>query len=70
MATTTEEQKLLGQLRAARRWHPDDLLGEAAIRQQIKALRAERAITEMVESWPPLSADQRDRLALLLVGAA
>jgi hypothetical protein len=27
----------------------------------------ERYIREMVDTWPPLTADQRDRLALLLL---
>ncbi len=37
-------------------------------RQQFKALKAEDYIRQLVDSAPPLSADVRDRLALLLRG--
>jgi len=39
-------------------------------RQQFKALKAEDYIKQLVDSAPPLPADVRDRLALLLRGAA
>jgi hypothetical protein len=39
-----------------------------AAQQDLKAAKAERYIREVVDSAPPLSAEQRDRLALLLSG--
>jgi hypothetical protein len=37
-------------------------------RRVLKAAAMERYIKQMVDRWPPLTADQRGRLALLLKG--
>ncbi|HEY3924962.1 MAG TPA: hypothetical protein VGL75_10420 [Acidothermaceae bacterium] len=48
---------------------PDDpLLVEA--RRDLKASRLEEHIRKVVDSAPPLTAEQRDRIASLLRGAA
>lgn len=41
-----------------------------AARQRLKSLKAEEYIRRLVASAPPLSPDQRNRLALLLRGDA
>ncbi len=41
-----------------------------AARQRLKAIKAEDYIRKLVESAPPLTPEQRDRLALLLRGGA
>jgi hypothetical protein len=46
----------------------DPTLVEA--RRDLRAARAEEYIRKLVEAAPPLSAEQRDRLAILLKGAA
>lgn len=40
------------------------------LRRQLKAERLEEHIALTVASWPPLTTEQRDRLALLLRGGA
>lgn len=52
---------------------PDDLdaLEQARrLRSEYKALRAEDYIRQLVDSAPPLTPEQRDRLAVLLRGGA
>lgn len=39
-----------------------------ALREQLKAAELEEHIKRAVESWPPLSTEQRERLANLLRG--
>lgn len=46
----------------------DDALADA--RRQLKASRAEAYINKLVDSAPPLTDEQRDRLVGLLKGAA
>lgn len=48
---------------------PDDPELVAA-RRDFKTARLEDYIAQTVDSWPPLTAEQRDRLALLLKGGA
>jgi hypothetical protein len=48
------------------RRHPDDHEAIAAARADLRATVAEDYIKRLVDSWPPLTAEQRDRLALLL----
>ena len=38
------------------------------IRRDRRALLIERLVREAVATWPPLTAEQRDRLAVLLEG--
>jgi hypothetical protein len=64
-AITTEERRARGRAGALKRHHP----GSAAAFAEMQAIRdaaAERYVRKLVESWPPLSAGQRNRLATLL----
>lgn len=68
MALTPEQRKLRSRTaHAARRGDPAAL--EQA-RQDYKAVTAAEYIRKLVDEAPPLTAEQRDRLALLLRGAA
>jgi hypothetical protein len=53
---------------ALRRHHPDRPELAADDQLVLKADRAERIIREMVDTWPPLTPQQRSRLTLLLHG--
>jgi hypothetical protein len=55
---------------ALTRHHPDDVDAIAEARGEAKAATLEAFIRETVDSWPPLRPEQRDRLAVLLRGAA
>jgi hypothetical protein len=52
---------------ALHRHYPDNPEAAAEDRRALKHDAMERYIREMVDTWPPLTADQRDRLALLLL---
>lgn len=49
---------------------PDDLAAIEDARRDLKVARATAYIRKLVSEAPPLSAEQRDRLALLLHDAA
>ncbi|MCU1590248.1 MAG: hypothetical protein JWP11_1504 [Frankiales bacterium] len=67
MSTWTHERARVARLSQTRR--PDDPdLAEA--RQKLRAARAEDYIRKLVDAAPPLSAEQRSRLAVLLNGAS
>ncbi len=59
---------LQARLAAESRHRPSD--DHTQLRQEFKAARLEETIRETVDSWPPLTPEQRDRLALLLQGGA
>jgi type II secretory pathway predicted ATPase ExeA len=63
---TPEQESLRGRLAAHRRHHPDDLATETELRRQLKASRLEEYVQRTLATLPPLTADQRDRIALLL----
>jgi hypothetical protein len=47
--------------------HPDDAEAIAAARRDFRAARAEDYIRKLVDQAPPLSPEQRSRLAVLLL---
>jgi hypothetical protein len=49
----------------AKRTNPEADVTE--LRRQLKAERLEEHIRQQVDTWPELRADQRDRLAILLL---
>ncbi len=51
------------------RHHPDDAAAIAAARRELRAIRAEDYVRRLVEQAPPLTDEQRIRLAALLLGA-
>ncbi|MEQ7124720.1 hypothetical protein ABN034_09355 [Actinopolymorpha sp. B11F2] len=51
-------------LAAARRWHPN--ADTTDLDRDLKFANAEDYIRRLVDTAPPLTADQRDRLAVLL----
>jgi hypothetical protein len=63
-----ESRRRRGRLAANARHHPDrpDLTVED--RQHVKAATAERYIRRLVDTFPPLTDQQRARLATLLAG--
>jgi hypothetical protein len=58
-----EQRRLRANLGAASRHRPEAV---DELRRDLKASRAEDYIRRLVESAPPLTPEQRDRLALLL----
>lgn len=50
----------------AARWHPGDHEALAAARADLKAAGLEARIRAAVDTWPPLTPEQRSQLALLL----
>ena len=52
------------------RHHPDDHEAIAAARLDLRAAVAEDYIRKLVDSAPPLSPEQRSRLAVLLLAPA
>ena len=64
------QNRLLGQLAAAIRHHPDDVETVDALRRELKVSRAEDYVTELVSTEPAPTAGQRSRLAALLTGSA
>lgn len=66
MPRTDAEYQALGRIRANRRHHPDkpELIEED--RRLIRELKLTRHIQALVDAWPPLTNEQRVRLAALL----
>ena len=65
MSTWTHERARIASLSRSRTANDPDLI-EA--RRNLRAERLALRITEVVDAAPPLTAEQRDRLALLLRG--
>jgi hypothetical protein len=66
---TAAERSRRARAAALSRHHKgDDREAAAAARAQTKADGLERRIRAMVDTWPPLSPDQRNKLAALLLG--
>jgi hypothetical protein len=70
MSTPLDAEVRRRRARAAanRRHHPDQPELAADDQRTLKAARAEKYVRELVDTFPPLTTDQRDRLALLLQG--
>jgi hypothetical protein len=69
MPLDAEARKRRARLGANARHHPDRPDLSEADRRVFKASAAERYIRDLVDTWPPLTAEQRGRLAALLAGA-
>lgn len=67
MSSWTHERARIGALTRSR---PDDDPELVEARRNLRAIRLEQYITEKVAEAPPLTQDQRDRLASLLRGGA
>jgi hypothetical protein len=65
---TPEGRRRRARAAALRRHHPDRPELAADDQRTLKAARAERYVRELVDTFPPLTAEQRGRLALLLQG--
>ena len=61
-------RSLRGRLAAESRHRPDT--DHTDLRRELKAATLAEHITKTVAEWPPLTPDQRDRLAVLLRGGA
>jgi hypothetical protein len=55
-------------LAAVRRHHPDQPDLDADARRDLKAANAAQYVRDLVDGWPPLTDQQRGRLAALLTG--
>jgi hypothetical protein len=62
---SAEARRRRARAAALSRHHPEQAEED---RRVLKHDAMERYIREMVDRWPPLTSDQRDRLALLLQG--
>jgi hypothetical protein len=65
VTTWTHERAVLAN--ATRR---GDVQAAAEARERLRAARFEERVRQLVDSAPPLTNEQRDRLALLLRGSA
>jgi hypothetical protein len=68
MSLTAEGRRRRARAAALRRHHPDRPELAADDQRTLKAARAERFVRELVDTFPPLTSEQRGRLALLLRG--
>ena len=67
MALPAEQRRQRACIAIESRWRPDDpALAER--RRDYRAARAEEYVKALVDTWPPLTAEQKNRLALLLKG--
>ena len=64
---TESWQSARARLSAVARHHPEQDTTE--LRQALRDARAEDAVRKVVESWPPLSDETRQRLAAILAPA-
>ena len=64
----TERNAIRGHLAATVRHHPDDTAAIAELRGELRTRRVEDYIRRAVDDAPPLTAEQRLRLASLLTG--
>jgi hypothetical protein len=60
---TPEHRRRRARAAALSRHHPEQATDD---RRQLKADAAERYVRELVDQWPPLSDEQRARIAALL----
>ena len=61
---TPEIAKARAKIAASGRWHPDCDTGE--LRRDLRAAKLADHIRRVVDEAPPLTTEQRDRLAVLL----
>jgi hypothetical protein len=61
-----EVARARARLAAVRRHHPDQVDLTADARRDLRVANAGQYIRDLVDTWPPLSAEQRGRLAALL----
>ncbi len=66
----TERNAIRGHLAATVRHHPDDTVSIAALRRELRAARLAEYIRRAVDDAPPLTAEQRLRLASILTTTA
>jgi hypothetical protein len=64
-----EIRRLRARVAQAARCHPDQPELVADDRRALKARVAEQYVRDLVDTWPPLTDNQRGRLAALLTGA-
>ena len=68
MPLDAEARKRRARLAATARHHPDQPELTEASRREFKAASAERYVRRLVDGWPPLTREQRTKLAALLQG--
>lgn len=61
-----EVRRLRAHVAWAARYHPDQPELAADERRTLKAIRAEQYVRDLVDTFPPLTPEQRSRLAALL----
>jgi hypothetical protein len=68
MPLNAEARVRRARLAAHSRHHPDKPELTEAARRRFKADAAERYVQQLVDSFPPLTVEQRAKLAVLLLG--
>lgn len=66
---TPEQNALRARLANAARFHPDDADQAESLRRELKASRLTDHVRAAVDSLPPLTLEQRTRIAALLLRA-
>jgi hypothetical protein len=66
----TKSRHLRATLASHARFRPEDTETADQLRSELRAARAEDYIKRLVDEAPPLTSEQRDRLAVLLRGGA
>ena len=64
--TFVSSRSIQGRLAAESRYRPDD--DHTDLKRSLKAAQLEEHIARTVDAWPPLTDEQRDKLATLLRG--
>jgi hypothetical protein len=64
-----EQRRQRARVAAVTRHHPDQPELDADARRDLKAANAAQYVKDLVDGWPPLTPEQRGRLAALLTGA-
>jgi hypothetical protein len=63
-----EQRRHRARVAALSRHHPDQPELDADARRDLKVANAAQYVRQLVDSWPPLTDEQRGRLAALLTG--
>ena len=69
MPLDAEARRRRARLAALQRHHPDQPELTEAERRRFKVVSAEKYVRQLVDEFPPLSVEQRARLAVLLLGS-
>ncbi|HET6920169.1 MAG TPA: hypothetical protein VFI46_11980 [Jiangellaceae bacterium] len=66
-AKTLAARTLVASIAGKERWHPEQ--DTANHRRDLRAVQLEEHIKKVVDTFPPLTAEQRSQLAVIILGA-